>query len=202
MAKIFLVRHGETRLQSSERLWGHTDVELNDTGIWQAERVRDRLAGEKIDFVYSSHLRRAAETARIIASKHNLGVIACPEIGEVNFGEVEGLTFKEVSDRYPELTRPWPNNSLTTKFPGGESFEDLNKRVTRFLQRIEKHTAGETLLIVAHNGPLRLIICDLLRIEPQRWRQLRLELGSISTVETYPGGALLTSLNDTAHLKC
>lgn len=202
MAKLLLVRHGDTKQHSSERLWGHTDVELSDIGIWQAERVRDRLANEQIDVVYSSHLRRAVKTAEIIAVRHSLPVTVCPEIGEVNFGEVEGFTFKEVSERYPELTKSWPNNSLTIKFPGGESFADLNARVGKFLERLEKHTAEEQLLIVAHNGPLRLIICNLLRLEPQRWRQFRLELSSLSTMETYPGGAILTSLNDVTHLKC
>ena len=202
MAKIFLVRHGETKLQSSERLWGHTDVELSDAGVWQAERARDRLAAEKIDVIYSSHLKRAVKTAEIIASRHNLKVIPCPEIGEINFGEVEGFTFKEVGARYPELAKPWPNNSLTARFPGGESFDDLNRRVSKFLERLDKHTPEETALVVAHNGPLRLIICGLLRLEPLRWRQFRLDLGAISTMETYPGGAMLTSLNDTAHLQC
>ena len=74
MSRLFLVRHGETALKSSQRLWGNTDVELSALGLKQAERLRDRLAAEKIDFIYSSDLKRALVTAQTIASRHQMGI--------------------------------------------------------------------------------------------------------------------------------
>ncbi len=201
MSKLLLVRHGNTKSNSAERFWGHTDVELSVTGIKQAEQLRDRLTTQKIDVVYSSDLSRAIMTAQIIAASHQLDVVMCDELHEINFGEVEGLTFQEISQFYPELARTWPDRDLTFRFPGGESISDLNNRVSKFLDRLEKHEPEETILIVAHAGVLRLLICHLLGLEPCHWRQLRTDLASLSILETYPQGAILNSLNDVSHLK-
>jgi len=163
--------------------------------------LRDRLENEKIDTIYTSNLRRASVTAEIIASRHQLDVIICPELLEINFGKVEGLTFKEISKLYPELVKAWPTRDLTFRYPEGESLGDLNNRVIKFLDRLEKHTPEETILVVAHSGILRLLICHLLRIEPLHSRKLRTELASLSIVETYPQVAILTLLNDVSHLR-
>ena len=201
MSKLLLVRHGNTKGNSADRFWGQTDVELSAAGIKQAERLRDRLAKEKIDVIYTSRLRRASLTAQIIASCHQLGVITCPELLEINFGKVEGLTFKEIGQLYPELVKAWPTRDLTFRYPEGESLGDLNNRVTKFLDRLEKHTPEETILIVAHSGILRLLICHLLRIEPLNSRKFRTDLASLSILGIYPQGAILNLLNDVSHLR-
>ena len=77
MSRLFLARHGDTELNSAERYWGCTDVKLSADGLRQAERLRDRLAEEKIDVVYSSDLKRASVTPQTIASKHQLDVTHC-----------------------------------------------------------------------------------------------------------------------------
>ena len=201
MSRLLLVRHGDTELNSRERYWGHTDIKLSEAGLRQAEKLRDRLATEKIDVIYSSELQRASETAKIIASRHQLDVTTCAELRETNFGKIEGLTFDEVSRLYPELTQLWVNWSLQLKFPDGESIDELNCRVSKFLDRLKKHAPDETILIVAHAGPLRLLVCRLLEIELYHWRQIRINLASLSTVETYPQGAILSLLNDVSHLE-
>ena len=201
MARLFLVRHGDTELNSRERYWGHSDVKLGAAGLKQAEKLRDRLVTEKIDAIYSSDLERASLTAKIIASKHQLDVITCAELQEINFGKVEGLTFDEIIRLYPELTELWTSWSRQLKFPDGESVDELNCRVSKFLGRLEKHAPDETILIVAHAGPLRLLVCHLLGIEPQRWREIRLKLASLSIVETSPQGTVLSLLNDVSHLE-
>lgn len=195
------MRHGNTKGNSAERFWGQTDVELSATGIRQAERLRKRLATEKIDAIYTSNLRRASVTAEIIASRHQLAVITCAELHEINFGKFEGLTFKEISQLYPELVKVWPTRGLNFKYPGGESISGLNNRVIKFLDRLKKHSPQETILIVAHSGILRLLICHLLGIELWHWRQIRTDLASLSILEIYPQGAILNSLNDVSHLR-
>ena len=201
MSKLLLVRHGNTKGNSAQRFWGQTDVELSAVGKRQAEQLRDRLATEKIDAIYTSTLRRASATAEIIASRHQLEVITCAELFEINFGKVEGLNFKEIGQLYPELVKVWPTRDLAFRFPDGESIGDLNNRVTKFLDRLEKHAPEETVLIVAHAGVLRLLICHLLRIEPWHWRRFRTDLASLSILDTYPQGAILNLLNDVCHLK-
>ena len=200
MSRVLLVRHGDTELNSAERYWGHSDVKLSDAGLSQAKRLRDRLATQKIDAIYSSDLRRASVTAETIASGHQLEVITCAELCEINFGELEGLTFDEISQLYPEVTRLWVERSPKLKFPGGESLDEFDKRVSRFLGRLEKHGEEETMLIVAHCGPLRVLICQLLGVGLHHRQQIRLDLASVSILETYQQGAILSLLNDVSHL--
>ncbi len=200
MSRLLLVRHGDTELNSAERYWGQTDVELSTAGFRQAERLRDRLATEKIDTIYSSDLQRASLTAKIIASRHQLDIITCAELREINFGELEGLTFDEISRLYPEVTKLWVERSPELKYPGGESIDGFTKRVSKFLGRLENHAPEQTILIVAHSGVLRTLVCQLLGIGlGYRW-QFRLDLASLSIIETYPQGAILSLLNDVSHL--
>jgi len=200
LSKLFLVRHGETALNSAERFCGQNDIELSVDGLGQVERLRDRLATQRIDVIYSSDLKRALVTAKTIASGRQLEIIACPELREINFGEVEGLTFAEIIQRYPEMAELWTNWNLELRFPGGESVDELDTRVTKFLKRLKAHAPEETILIVAHSAPLRLIICHLLGIELCHWRQFRLGLASLSILDTYPQGAIVSLLSDTSHL--
>ena len=201
MPKLLLVRHGDTELNSAERYWGSTDVKLSDAGFKQAERLRNRLATERIDAIYSSNLKRASATAEIIASSHRLDAITCAELGEMNFGELEGLTFNEISQLYPGVTELWRQRSPKLKFPGGESVDEFNKRVSQFVERLKNHTPQETILIVAHSGSLRSLMCHLLGIGPEHRWQFRLDLASLSILETYPEGAILSLLNDISHLR-
>ncbi len=200
MSRLLLVRHGNTKGNSAERFWGQTDVELSAEGIWQAERLADRIAEEDIAAIYSSKLCRASATAEIIASRHQQQVITCPELLEINFGKVEGLSFNEIGERYPELTRNWSTRDPSTRFPEGESVTDLDYRVVKFPSRLKKHAPEDTVLVVAHAGVLRLLICHLLPIDMRHWRHFRIDLASLSIVDTHPQGATLNLLNDTSHL--
>jgi alpha-ribazole phosphatase len=197
--KILLVRHGFVGLQE-ERFLGRTDLPLSEAGKKQAEQLRYRLASEKLDAIYTSTLRRASSTAEIIASVHKAAVIPCDDLCECNFGEIEGMTFTEIEKSYPALARELRDRK-TGAFPSGETLEQLNERVKTFLKGLEKHKSEETVLVVAHGGPLRLIICNLLGLGLEHWVQMRVDHASLSIVETYPGMNILSLLNDTSHFK-
>jgi alpha-ribazole phosphatase len=199
LSKILLVRHGITKMHTSDRFWGKTDIPLSNAGKKQAWQLRDRLATEKIGAVYSSTLRRARSTAEIIASGREADVAACAELDECDFGYIEGLNYEEIKRRYPALAEEL-NNWKAVTFPGGESLEQLNTRVQTFLKRLKKHQPPETVLIVAHGGPLRLIICNLLALGLDFWLKIRIDLASLSIVDTYPQATILSLLNDVSHL--
>ena len=201
MSRLLLVRHGETEYNTTRRFQGHSDIELSNTGYGQAERLRDRLATERIDIAYSSDLSRAMTTARLISSRHKASIITCPELREIDYGKVEGLAFDEIRRLYPEVADSCVSWSTHLEFPEGESFDELRARVSKFLSRLKKHTPEQTILIVAHGGPLRLLLCYLLEIDLWHWRQFQLGVASLSIVDTYPEIALLSLFNDTSHLK-
>ena len=200
MTRILLVRHGETELQSSLRYWGKTDVALGQIGLHQAEQLRDRLAMERIDFIYSSELERAADTADIIAIRHNLKVITCPELREIDFGKMEGLEFNEIHSQFPEVEKMWVTRDPALIYPDGESLTDFENRVMTFKTRLNNHRANETILIIAHAGVLRTLICQLLGLEMKNRWSLRVDLASLSIIETYPEINMLCLLNDVSHL--
>ncbi len=196
-----MVRHGETEGNSALRYWGKSDVKLSIQGLAQAERLRDRLTCERIDAIYSSDLVRAKVTADTIASEHGLPVISCPELREVNFGELEGLTFEEISQKYPEVAKLWIERSPRLEYPGGESRDEFSRRVACFRKRLEKHATTDSVLVVAHSGVLRTLICHLLNCELDvRWN-LRCDLASLSILEMQQSETILTLLNDVSHLR-
>jgi len=92
VTKIILVRHGQTLWNNIGKYQGHTDVPLSKTGIEQASKVAKRLKNDKITAIYSSDLKRAKQTAEIIALEHNLPVITNTRFREINFGVWEGKT--------------------------------------------------------------------------------------------------------------
>ena len=140
MARILLVRHAQTKLNKDDRFWGKTDLTLSDYGEWQAAKLRDRLAEETIDAVYTSTLSRARQTAEIITSGHDCTTTACDEIDEVNFGFIEGLTYDEIKQQHPDLAE-----KLTTILQDRELAERMGRaararveREFRYEQMIER----------------------------------------------------------------
>ncbi len=204
MAKILLVRHGETENNSAQRYWGKTDVNLGPVGFRQAEQLRDRLATKKIDHVYTSEMRRAVSTARTIASIHGIEETRCPELREIDFGQIEGLDFTEVQQQFPDVAKMWIERNPDLCYPQGESLVQLDLRLSRFKNRLSRHTEGEVVMVVAHSGVLRTLICQLLGLETRNRWDFRIDLASLSIIETYPDAAVLSLLNDTSHLndKC
>lgn len=205
MARLILVRHGETEWNKSLRYQGQSDVPLSEYGIEQAARVGECLAGEKIDVIYSSDLSRARVTAEIIASRH--GTVEIRQsvlLREIDFGEAEGMVFAEIKQRYPGIAsdfRAWATRSPAVQVPGGESIAQLAARVARFAEKIKEHQPGETVLVVAHGGSLQVLICMLLGIGLEHWFQVRLSNASVTIMDTSGDGAAFIVLNDVCHLR-
>lgn len=203
MPHLYLVRHGQSEYNVARRFAGAgSDVELTAAGVQQAGQLRDRLAAEKIDAVFVSNLKRAVSTARIVAEKRSVEIVTCPELGEINYGVCEGKTFDEVSLEYPALAKQIYGADPKIRFPGGESFAEFTARVGRFLDRTTKYDDGQTVLVVAHGGSVRTLVCCLLGIDiNEHWGQIRIDNASLTVLETGKNGAIISLLNGTSHLK-
>jgi len=201
LTKLLLVRHGESEYNSAQRFAGHIDIGLTEKGRRQAEKLRYRLAGEKIDAVYCSDLKRARMTAEAAIQGRHLVITTCPELREINYGEVDGLPFAEIQRLHPELAKKIRDSDLGMAFPGGESFLEFVDRVDSFTQRLSKHSPSETVLVVAHGGPLRTLLCSLLALGQTCWWQFRIDNASLTIVDTYEKRAILSQLNETSYLK-
>ena len=118
---IILVRHGETAWNAEEIFRGRIDVELNETGIKQAQLLALYLSDNNIEAVLSSPLKRALKTAETIAGYHKLEVEITPGLIDLDFGEWQGLPHLEVKDRYGELYQEWVRSPGTVVLPVGKS---------------------------------------------------------------------------------
>lgn len=196
--KLILARHGETDYNQQWRYQGRTDLGLNQAGRRQAERLRHRLSLQPFDVIYTSRLKRAADTAAIIARRRGVKVIASENLDEIDFGQFEGLTYDEIVARYPN----WEPSDDGFSDYGGESLEQLARRVAVFEKELRRDNPGESnILVVAHAGPLRVLLCRLLGMDIDGWRRFRLAPASLTVVEDFGGEPVLTRLNDVSHLK-
>lgn len=202
MAKLILVRHGETAWNSALRYQGQQDIPLSALGRRQAEALALRLARVPIDAAYASDLSRAYETAEIICRGRGLTVTRLSALREAHFGAWEGLTYAEAAARWPEIARQRRLDPTGTRVPGGETLAEVQTRAQAAVRAIERaHPPDATLLIAAHGGVIRALVCSFLGLDLRVAWQLRLDNCGITMVETYPEGTILMTLNDVGHLE-
>jgi broad specificity phosphatase PhoE len=157
---VYVARHGETDWNAEGRLQGHTDVPLNERGRAQARALAGAVAGEGIAALVASDLARARETAEIVAEL--LGK-AAPAIDarwrERSFGVFEGRTKTELLASEPDAWRAW-NEDVRARPPGGESYEDLARRVVAAAEHAGATYArpGEPVLVVSHGAAIRALL--------------------------------------------
>jgi broad specificity phosphatase PhoE len=178
--KVWLLRHGET-LAPPELAIGWTDVELAAEGRRQAEALGEQLASRPLRGVYCSDLRRARETAELVARPHRLPTQATADLREVDFGLWEGRRLADLWLENAEEARAWEQDMRRLPASFGETFQSLEARVARFGRRL-LNEPGE-LLVVAHRGSLA-ILHGLLTGSPleSSWK-LALERGSLLGVD-------------------
>jgi probable phosphoglycerate mutase len=163
LTTIVLVRHGETDWNRDRRFQGHADIPLNAAGLDQVRELADQLAGESFSIVYTSPLRRASESAELIAARLGVDVRPSDALKEVNVGAWSGLTVHEVEERFPEGFARWVEWRCAG-WSDGESYEQLGRRVVDGLRQIADRHPGERVLGVTHGGPIRVAAAAALRV--------------------------------------
>lgn len=201
MTRLIIIRHGQTLWNSQRKYQGHSDIALSDTGIKQAEAVAVRLATEKIHAVYASDLSRAFKTAECIAVKHNLTVSQMPALREIKFGDWEGLTYDQISARWPGLLGKLWTTPDELQIPGGESFHQLKARAYTAIEKIVVEHPEQTVAVVAHGGTIGTILCGLLDIHLNHVWSIRQDNTAVNIVEYYEGRPTITLLNCVRHLE-
>ncbi|MEY7971003.1 bifunctional RNase H/acid phosphatase [Saccharomonospora xinjiangensis] len=202
--RLLLLRHAQTPLSIDRRYSGAGDVSLTELGLRQAESAAKRIAtmddlGEQ-PHVVSSPLTRATQTAQKVADALGVSVETHRELREADFGEWEGLTFDEAALRDPELHRRWLRNA-SVRAPGGESFDEVHRRVRRAESDVLARYSGGTVVIVSHVTPIKSLLRSALDTGPSLLYRLHLDLASLSMVDLYPdGNASVRLVNDTCHL--
>jgi broad specificity phosphatase PhoE len=206
--RMLLLRHGQTTLSIQRRYSGQGDPKLTVLGHDQAEAAAARLAApeagglapEGIAAVLTSPLRRARQTAAAVAQALDVPLEVRDALVETDFGGWEGLTFAEAGERDPELHAKWLGDEHVPP-PGGESFATVGARVAAERAAIVAAYPGQTVVVVSHVTPIKLLLRQALAGGPEILYRLHLDLASLSVADFYPdGGASVRLFNDTGHL--
>jgi len=200
MTEIILARHGETEWNVAEVFRGQIDIDLNETGVKQAELLSGYLSTSAIEAVYSSSLKRALKTAEIIAQPHKLKVNVDSDLIDFNFGKWQGLLHQEVKEKYRDLYATWITHPEQVRIPDGEALEDVSKRVIRVRNKVIENHRG-TVIIVGHRVVNKVMICTLLGLDNSHFWKIRQDTCGISIFSYLNEQFILTKHNDTSFLR-
>ncbi|MCC6955546.1 MAG: histidine phosphatase family protein [Anaerolineales bacterium] len=209
MTHLLLVRHAQTAWNADGRFMGQADIELDEKGLRQADAVGRRLALERPEAIYTSDLKRAAQTAESIrrsiaescAPAPPPPLIAEPALREIDFGGWQGLNYEQITANYPDALNAWQADLLNYAPPDGESAAQMFERFFAAYTRIVENHPGASVILVAHGGPLQALLSHLLGLSVDRFWQLQMSNAGISEVTLYPAGAVLNRFNDAGHLE-
>ena len=201
MMRMVLVRHGETVWNREERIQGNNHGSLTRHGRRQAAALARTLRIMCPVVVYASPVRRAWETAEMIAASCGLAPVPVGALMEVDAGELDGLKPEEMKERYPEFAERWCQDATTAVMPGGESLAQMQARVWPAVMEILERHRGETLVLVSHCLAIKSLLCHVLGIPLNSFGHFQLCVGAFSIVEFKSGGAVLTRHNDSCHLE-
>ncbi len=199
--RLFLVRHGQASANVELRYLGHRDDPLSEHGAWQALQLGQALASLPIEGVYTSPLRRAADTAGQIGRAHQLPVQVDERLLEAGFGDWEGLTRAEVLARSSQdsaLLAAWESDPGAAP-PGGESLQAVQARVLAFVEEAAARHSGAGLVLVSHVGPIKAILCAAMQVPLTTAGHLFLDPATISVVD-WSARPLVRLFNAHGHL--
>ena len=200
-ARLYLVRHGATQLTAEDRFSGSSGVDLSDEGRDQVRRLAERLRGETIKAVYCSPYSRTVETAQILAGPHALTPVPRDGLREISHGHWEGLTRREVEERYAEEYTAWEADPFTFAPPDGESGLGVLARALPAVREIVVAHPDQCVLVVSHKATLRLILSSILGFDARGYRDRLDQSPACLNVVDFkdPVRARLMLFNDTSH---
>ena len=195
MTVIHLVRHGETNLNAQDRYSGRADAPLNDTGRLQAAALGAWAATREISRIVVSPTSRARMSAGPAATATGLSIIVDERWSEVDFGRAEGLERAELMRRFPAEYAAFVASPADVPLPGGEAGRDAIGRLRAAFD--DAAASAPEVLVVGHSTAFRLLLCDQLGIDPNRYRTVfpHLENGGVTTLDARDAGLALRTFN-------
>ena len=177
---LLLVRHGTTPLTGSRLTGRLPGIHLSEDGVRQAKHVAERLAGLPVKAVYSSPLERCLETAGPIAERHRITVETVEDLAEVNYGEWQGRSFRQLYrlKAWGELqSRP-----AEFRFPGGETIREAQTRGMRAAEWLRARHRGQAVVAVSHADMIRLVTAGYLGLGLDLYQRIVVGVGSVTVI--------------------
>ncbi|MEX0991716.1 MAG: histidine phosphatase family protein [Actinomycetota bacterium] len=186
MTTVYLVRHGRTALNAEGRYRGHADPPLDDAGVLEAEETSLRLAAIPLRAVAASLLRRAIQTAEIVAMPHGLHVEPDPRLIDIDYGSWTACTQEEAEALDPELHRAFRSDPRQAATPS-ERVEDVAERTLEALCAVSRRHPDSTVAVVSHDVPIRALLSQLLGFEGERFWTFPLPTASATVLAVTDG---------------
>lgn len=199
---VLLVRHAETYGNIEGRFCGHSETELTERGVLQAQALGRRLAGQRFDAAYSSDLSRAHRTAQFALEHHPgpLLPVLDPGLREMHYGEWESLVGREIGQKDPDLLRDFFRCLVPA--PGGESIQQVRERTAGALRRTVDAHPDSTILVVSHGNAIMAMLAELLGVPHASTWSFAVANTAITRMTFSKSGRMtLTSFNDHAHIE-
>lgn len=198
---LYLIRHGESTGNLAGIIQGCDNFPLSDLGRSQAEFLANSFKDMQLDYIYSSDLTRASDTAKALAKKKNLSVHEWEKVREVHLGPLQGLTRSEIYERFPETIE---NSILTSGVKGTETVAELSERCQYVMDQLQRAHKNDHVAIVSHGGFLSILLMYLLTGDQWHLLHRPFQIGntSISHIE-WPKNRrkpLIHYINRTGHL--
>ncbi len=201
MKRIYIVRHGETEWNLRGKTQGIKDSKLTQLGRQQGGLLASRLLDENIGVIYSSMLKRASSTAKIINKKLKLPLYYNVNLNEINFGLWEGLTNNQIIKKYPKEFQLWREAPQKVRIPNGEELSTAQKRIVAFVDLLIEDCNINRILLVSHSSIIKLLLLNILGMNLSGYYRLKIENASLNIIEFRHYGPLLLNYNDTYHIK-
>lgn len=199
--ELVLVRHGETEYNRADLFRGRADLPLNERGRQQAEAAGRYLARFDFEAFYASPLKRAVETASIIAAFHRGSVSTLDHFIDVDYGAWSGKSVEEIRSEWPREFHVWSEDPERVVFPGGESLADVRRRLETGLDLLRARHGGRVLL-VGHKVVNRLLLCIFLGLPTSGIWKLEQDNGAVNVIRWEGNrGWVLVRMNDVSHLE-
>lgn len=199
MTRLILLRHGEPDETVHGRCYGRLDPGLSPRGREQIRRTWQLLDNQPAAAIYSSPSRRAVESANLRAVNMPAAVID-DRLCEIDFGAFEGLTYVEISTRYPEKYEEWMAQPTDMGFPDGESFATMSTRVGDALDQIRRIHAGETVVTVSHGGVNRVALAQALDLDPRHIFRLAQSYACVNVIDYFGDEPVVHVMNASVHI--
>ncbi len=198
--ELIIVRHGATKWNKINKIQGCSDIPLSNVGINQGYLLANRLKKIDIDFVFSSDLSRAADTAKIICNIINLPFVQDSRLREMNFGNWEGLSLKQIINSDKLKFDQWRNHPSLVKFENGESIYDVKERALDFFNDIYSKYEDSNVLLVSHGTFIKVLIIALLDADMDLYKNLKQDNTAVNIIKLVNKRPVLKLFNDTCHI--
>jgi alpha-ribazole phosphatase len=200
--ELYLIRHGETESNKERRYQGWTESPLSAAGVRQAEEAGFFLAGQKIEALYCSDLKRAINTARVIGAGSGLKPVVTSLLREIHFGQWEGLTFDQIEAVWGEEISLWLDDPFHKSAPGGETLREVCARMQAFIEHLEQGAPDcRRIAAVSHGGSIRALLYHVLNLDKNSFWDIKIDNASISLIRKEEGRFKVVYYNRIHHLE-